>query len=256
MSSHQDNVEDRPRAAAKTLVSTLPLTLLLVIALVASAALVRMSTSAATPRLGQAIAPRQHTLPAEPQPFPGRAYDALQVVSVTAPSMHSATARLTLWTRAAVDKPWHEIGRPVSVDLGVGGLTADPREGKPATPLGSFTLTHAFGRAANAGHSISLSYRQLRPGDGWSSKPGPGYNALNRNGELYRGRNSWMRAAVLIDYNTHDPKQGAGSGFFLHVGDGQPTDGCIGLPLQPMLDLVGWLRPADHPRLLTGVVDR
>ncbi len=254
MSSQPNDADQRPPAAASAGATTLPLLLLLVVGLVAAVA-TRVPGSSASPKVRPAVVLRQSSLPAGPsQPFPGEAYRALQVVSVTAPSAGSSSARLVLWVRAGLGRPWRPVGEPVRVDLGDDGLTAHPREGKSATPLGSFTLTRAFGRAPNAGHDVALHYRRLQPGDGWTSKPGARYNTFNHNSdEMYRGRNGWMRAAVLINYNTADPRQGAGSGFFLHVGDGRPTNGCIGVPLRAMLHLLTWLRPDEHPRLVTGI---
>jgi L,D-peptidoglycan transpeptidase YkuD (ErfK/YbiS/YcfS/YnhG family) len=188
------------------------------------------------------------------QPFPGNAGDALQVVSVTAGALTSTTGRLQLWERAGLGSSWRPVGKPVPVHLGSAGMSPRPSEAFPATPLGSFTLTHAFGRDPNPAHRITLAYRQLQPGDGWSTAPGPTYNTLEHySNEMYAGRDGWMRAAVLIDYNTAHPVPGAGSGFFVHVGDTAPTDGCVGLPVRAMLGLIGWLRPAAHPRLVTAL---
>lgn len=179
-----------------------------------------------------------------------------QLVSVVAARPSSTTARLTLWERASGTSRWRPVGRPVIVRLGRAGLTRHPREGQQATPLGSFPLTHAFGRGSNDEQLLTrLPYRQLRPGDGWNTAPGRGYNRLGHTGELYAGRNSWARAAVLIDYNVISPKAGAGSGFFVHVAAGGPTRGCVGLPRAAMFRLLRWLDPAAHPRIVIAVRD-
>jgi L,D-peptidoglycan transpeptidase YkuD (ErfK/YbiS/YcfS/YnhG family) len=200
-------------------------------------------------------APARTVPSAEPaaQPFPGAVGDADQVVSVLAAHRTSRTGRLTLWRRGA-DGSWRRVGRSVPVRLGSAGLTKHPREGRPATPIGSFRLTRALGRDPQP--EVKLRYRQLRPGDGWNTAPGRGYNRLGRTGELWAGRNTWARAAVLIDYNVAHPRSGAGSGFFLHVAAGGPTNGCVGLPRRAMLHLLRWLDPARHPRVLIAVVPR
>jgi L,D-peptidoglycan transpeptidase YkuD (ErfK/YbiS/YcfS/YnhG family) len=188
--------------------------------------------------------------PAARAPFPGAVGDARQVVSVLAPHRTSRTGRLTLWHRTTAGA-WQRVGRSVPVRLGSAGLTTKPREGRPATPIGSFRLTHAYGRDRQP--AVRLTYHRLRPGDGWNTAPGPGYNRLGHTGELWAGRNSWARAAVLIDYNVTAPRAGAGSGFFLHVGSGGPTNGCVGLPAAAMIHLLRWLDPADHPRVVIAL---
>ena len=73
---------------------------------------------------------------------------------------------------------------------------------------------------------------------------------------MYLGRNGWMRAAVLIDYNTTDPEPRAGSGFFVHAWRTGHTDGCVGVPLAFAEHLLAWLTPADHPRVVLAVAPR
>ena len=63
--------------------------------------------------------------------------------------------------------------------------------------------------------------------------------------------------AVVIDYNTRNApggvRPGAGSAFFLHVTDGSPTAGCVSIPQADVLDVLRWLSPTDHPRIVIGV---
>lgn len=188
-----------------------------------------------------------------PTPFPGDPGDALQVVSVVAHDRRATTARVLLWQRPAVGQPWTLVAGPFTAHVGASGLTTHPREGFPATPIGSFGLTQAFGRDADTGGRITrLAYHRLRPGDGWSNAPRQ-YNRLARTGEMFLGRDGWMRLAVLIDYNTAHPRVGAGSGYFLHVAGGGPTDGCVALPLVQLRRVVAWLTPAGRPRIVTAI---
>ena len=39
--------------------------------------------------------------------------------------------------------------------------------------------------------------------------------------------------AVVIDYNRFPVRAGAGSAFFLHVTNGQPTAGCVAVAAAP-----------------------
>jgi L,D-peptidoglycan transpeptidase YkuD (ErfK/YbiS/YcfS/YnhG family) len=173
-----------------------------------------------------------------------------QVVSVVATDASRSTAWLTLWTRRSGSAPWRRDGAPIRVRLGAAGVTRHPREGLAATPLGTFPLTRALGRDTNAEQLVTrLPYHRLRPGDGWNTAPGAGYNRLGHTGELWAARNAWARAAVLIDYNVDHPRARAGSGFFVHVAAGGPTRGCVALPPTAMLHLLRWLDPAAHPRI-------
>jgi L,D-peptidoglycan transpeptidase YkuD (ErfK/YbiS/YcfS/YnhG family) len=210
------------------------------------------SRSPSAPRTGVIV---RHRAP-RPAPFPGAAGRTLQVVSVVATSSRARTARVTLWQRRAPGARWRRASPAAVAHVGADGLTRHPHEGRAATPLGSFALTRAFGRDADVGARITrMPYRQLRPGDGWSNARGH-YNRLGRTGEMFLGRDSWMRLAVLIDYNTVHPRYGAGSGFFLHVGGTSPTDGCVGLPLPTMRRMLAWLRPAARPRVVIALAPR
>ncbi len=131
-----------------------------------------------------------------------------------------------------------------------------------ATPIGSFTLTQAFGHDRNPG--TSLPYRQTTPADWWISQPGPLYNTMQNcasscsftqgdpNEHLYYEM-PYYTYAVVIDYNRSPVAQGAGSAYFLHVSVGQPTQGCISIPLDSLVNLMRWLTPTAHPRILIGV---
>jgi L,D-peptidoglycan transpeptidase YkuD (ErfK/YbiS/YcfS/YnhG family) len=161
---------------------------------------------------------------------------------------------------------WTQVGPAVDAHLGTAGLSAHPSESSTATPIGSYTLTQAFGSLPDPG--TSLPYRQTTPADWWISEPGLLYNTLQHcasncpfttgdpNEHLYYAV-PYYRYAVVIDYNTANSptgvRQGAGSAFFLHVTVGQPTQGCISIPESRLVELLRWLDPSTHPRILIGV---
>jgi L,D-peptidoglycan transpeptidase YkuD (ErfK/YbiS/YcfS/YnhG family) len=150
--------------------------------------------------------------------------------------------------------------------LGSDGLSTQPSETKSATPIGSFTLTRAFGRDADPG--TALPYRRTTPADWWISQAGPDYNTLQHcaagcaftqgspNEHLFY-ETPYYNYAVVVDYNTGNApggvRPGAGSAFFLHVTVGAPTQGCISIPQVRLIDLMRWLKPSAHPRILIGV---
>jgi L,D-peptidoglycan transpeptidase YkuD (ErfK/YbiS/YcfS/YnhG family) len=143
-------------------------------------------------------------------------------------------------------------------------MTPHPSESVSATPMGSFTLTEAFGRDPDPG--TELPYTRTTPDDWWISQPGPLYNTRQRcasgcgftlgdpNEHLYYVTPQYDYA-VVIDYNTPDSgqvRQGAGSAFFLHVAAGEPTAGCVAIDASALVRIMRWLAPADHPRILIG----
>jgi L,D-peptidoglycan transpeptidase YkuD (ErfK/YbiS/YcfS/YnhG family) len=190
---------------------------------------------------------------------------ATRVITVTARSTHSTTATLQAWNKAA-GGGWTKYGSAVTAHVGSDGLSAHPSESRSATPIGSFTLTQAFGHDADPG--TLLPYLHTNSSDWWISQPGRLYNTHQRcssNCSFRRGdpnehlyyETPYYNYAVVIDYNTRNApggvEQGKGSAFFLHVTDGAPTAGCVAIPQSKLLTIMRWLRPSAYPRILIGV---
>jgi L,D-peptidoglycan transpeptidase YkuD (ErfK/YbiS/YcfS/YnhG family) len=198
-------------------------------------------------------------------PLRFRTHHARQVITVVARSRSSTTARLQAW-RKVRGGGWVRRGPRIFAHIGSDGMTWHASEWKSATPMGSFTLTHAFGHNSNPG--TALPYLHTRPSDWWISQAGPLYNTLQRcssncpfnqgppNEHLYY-ETPYYNYAVVIDYNTRNApggvQQGKGSAFFLHVTVGQPTAGCVAIAQRQLVSIMRWLRPARHPRILIGV---
>lgn len=185
---------------------------------------------------------------------------ATQVLTVVATSSDSTSAALQAWTKAGGS--WARRGPAIHADIGNQGMTARAREGLDATPMGSFTLTEAFGRAGNPG--TRMPYFTTDLSDYWVADPAsPHYNTHYRcahtcpfdtsAGEnLYRVGYMYTHA-VVMDYNRFPVRKGAGSAFFLHVTEGRATTGCIAIPKPDLVSIMRWIDPAAHPRILVGV---
>jgi L,D-peptidoglycan transpeptidase YkuD (ErfK/YbiS/YcfS/YnhG family) len=195
-----------------------------------------------------------------PLPVPFDTGTARQVLTVIAPSTDSTTGRLQALTKTA--SGWQRFGPSIPAHLGSQGLSEHPSESLSATPIGSFTLTEAFGALADPG--TALPYFQTTPADWWISQAGPLYNTHQRcshkcaftqgpPNEHLRYETPYYNYALVIDYNRFPVRQGAGSAFFLHVTDGTPTAGCVSIPQQNLVAIMKWLDPAAHPRILIGV---
>jgi L,D-peptidoglycan transpeptidase YkuD (ErfK/YbiS/YcfS/YnhG family) len=200
-------------------------------------------------------------------PLHFRTHHARQVITVVARSRRSTTARLQAW-RKVRGGGWVRRGPRILAHIGADGMTWHASEWKSATPMGSYTLTRAFGHKRNPG--TALPYLHTRPSDWWISQAGPLYNTHQRcrsncpftqgppNEHLYY-ETPYYNYAVVIDYNTRNApggvRQGAGSAFFLHVhpsGSGA-TAGCVSIPQSTLVTLMQWLQPSAHPRILIGV---
>ena len=186
---------------------------------------------------------------------------ATKVITVVASSTRSTSATLQAWNRAP-GGGWLPFRAAVYAHVGSDGLTTTPSEGASATPIGSFGLTQAFGRAANPG--TALPYFVAGPQDWWVSDASsrvynthqicsaacPFNTAAGEN--LYQAGYVYTYA-VVIDYNRFPARAGAGSAFFLHVTDGGATAGCVSVPQATLVSLLSWLDPSAHPRILIGV---
>jgi len=190
--------------------------------------------------------------------------NAAQLLTVTAGSTSSTEGTLQAWRK--VSGGWRKVGEAAHAWLGADGLTSHASESRSATPIGSFTLTYAFGHDTDPG--TALPYRHTTPGDWWISQAGPLYNTMQScasNCSFTRGdpnehlyyETPYYNYAVVIDYNTRNApggvRQGAGSAFFLHVSVGAPTAGCISIEQDRLIGLLRWLTPRAHPRILIGV---
>jgi L,D-peptidoglycan transpeptidase YkuD (ErfK/YbiS/YcfS/YnhG family) len=51
----------------------------------------------------------------------------------------------------------------------------------------------------------------------------------------------------VIAYNRHPIVPGKGSAIFLHVSSGQPTAGCVSIPVADLLRVLRALRPSLRP---------
>ena len=262
----------RPRptttlALAASSVATLTATLLTAPAAHAATAL-PAPTGAARPSGTAVQSPSAAQQPAAVRgralPLHFRTHHARRVLTVVAGSKSSTTATLRAW-RKARGGGWIQVGHAVRAYIGSQGMTRHTSESKSATPIGSFTLTHAFGHNTNPG--TRLPYLKTRPSDWWISEPGRLYNTHQRcrsncpftqgspNEHLFY-ETPYYNYAVVIDYNTRNSptgvRQGKGSAFFLHVSVGEPTAGCVAIPRRRLVHIMRWLKPRSHPRILIG----
>ncbi len=180
-----------------------------------------------------------------------------QVITVEASSPLSKRAVLRTW-RLARDGHYVQVFPPVVAWVGVNGVRPT-REGLGRTPVGTFTMTEAFGNQANNG--TRLPYVHVGPDDWWDENPAsPRYNRLvvslvspgGASENLYDAGVAYAHA-VVINYNVNPVVKGAGSGFFLHVSFGAATEGCVAIPEDRLDQIMRWLNPSAHPVISINV---
>ncbi len=210
--------------------------------------------------------PPTTTAPKTPAPAPDFGIpvslgNATQLITVSAPSKASTVGTLRAWEKT-VGGAWRVVYGPVTANLGSAGI-GPASESYSRTPLGTFTLTEAFGALANPG--TALPYHVTGPNDWWvSDVNAPSYNTMQtcakascpfntRLAEHLQTITPYYDYAVVMDVNRSPVVKGGGSAFFLHVTVGRPTEGCIAIDKATLVKIMRWLKPAAHPRIATGI---
>ncbi|MDD2858839.1 MAG: L,D-transpeptidase family protein [Candidatus Nanopelagicales bacterium] len=206
-----------------------------------------------------------------------------QVVLVTGPSTRAT--RGTLRRFARVQGAWTPVGAPSPVLLGRSGLVDGSRrvQSSGTTPMGTYRLASAFGRAADPGSR--LPYVRVDRDDAWTYNPQvpSTYNLFQSAARSWAGygryvEHLWQMGpqydyVVTTDFNeppVASVRRGAdgvrrtsqpsdtrrGGGIFLHVSKGEPTAGCVSMPRAAMRTLVTWLDPASNPVVVITTTSR
>jgi L,D-peptidoglycan transpeptidase YkuD (ErfK/YbiS/YcfS/YnhG family) len=173
-------------------------------------------------------------------------------------------ARLVPLERAHPTGRWQPVGPGVPVVLGRAGLApAGPglpakREGDGATPVGTFPLVRAFGRAS--AFPTRLPYLPLTPVI--EAVDDPASRFYNRIVDRRAVKNpDWKSAekmlrddglydlGVVVGFNPAPAVPGRGSCIFLHIwkSPASTTSGCIAMARPDLERLVRWLDPAARP---------
>ena len=149
---------------------------------------------------------------------------------------------------------WLEAGgRRWRCALGRGGIRRDKREGDGATPVGSFALRRLLYRRDRLGEApaTALPAAAMARDDGWCDDPAD--TAYNRqvtlpftasHEKLWRD-DGLYDVVVVLGHNDEPPVPGLGSAIFLHVArpDYGPTEGCVALALEDLLELLARCGP-------------
>jgi D-alanyl-D-alanine dipeptidase len=205
---------------------------------------------------------------------------ATEIIVVTTPDWNAVGGTLRRYERRGPHQKWVQAGETVTVVVGKAGLgwgsgmvsadvlgiqdISDPskREGDGKAPAGVFTLSRAFGYAAQPLPGLKMPYVPLTQSiecvddaksrfynqvvDRHSASPDwTSSEQMLRQDDLYR----W---GIVVDHNSNPAEPGAGSCIFLHIwrGPGQGTVGCTAMPQEQLESILAWLDRARKPLLV------
>ncbi len=139
--------------------------------------------------------------------------------------------------------------------LGKGGVRADKRESDGATPRARMALRRVFYRPDRmARPATKLPTEALAPEDGWCDDPrSVDYNrrivlpCAARHEKLWRDDRIYD-VVVELGWNDAPVEKDRGSAIFLHVAraDYAPTEGCVALALDDLLELLRTIPRGVH----------
>ncbi|OBI96816.1 L,D-transpeptidase family protein [Mycobacterium asiaticum] len=172
--------------------------------------------------------------------------NATQVVSVV--STGGSNAKMDIYQRTAAG--WQALKTGIPTHVGSAGMAPQAKSGYPATPMGVYSLDSAFGTAPNPGGG--LPYTQVGPNHWWSGDDhSPTFNSMQvcqkaqcpfNTGESENLQIPQYKHAVVMGVNKNKVP-GGGAAFFFHTTDGGPTEGCVAIDDDTLVQIIRWLRP-------------
>jgi L,D-peptidoglycan transpeptidase YkuD (ErfK/YbiS/YcfS/YnhG family) len=150
-------------------------------------------------------------------------------------------------------------GRAFRCALGRGGIVLDKAEGDGGTPAGTYPLRRVLFRPDRLERApvTGLPVEAISAGLGWCDDPthqdynrqvalpfSASHETLWRDDALYD-------VIVILGHNDDPPVPGKGSAIFLHVArpDYGPTEGCVALALENLLEVLATCGPGDRIRI-------
>ena len=147
-------------------------------------------------------------------------------------------------------------GRITRCALGKGGViaAADKREGDGKSPLGVWAIRRVLFRPDKGGRpETRLPTKALERDDGWCDAPGdPAYNRAVKLPHPASAEQMWREDDVydlvcILAHNDDPPVPGLGSAIFMHLARPgyEPTEGCVALSREDMLELLSLAKLGD-----------
>ena len=134
------------------------------------------------------------------------------------------------------------------------GCDTDKHEGDGKTPVGVYEIRRGFG--LNTPPAVSIDYTQLQGGEQWvDDVDSTRYNQWVtkdttpvdwKSAEDLTSETVAYKYVAVIEYNTDNIVNGAGSAIFLHCSKGRPTSGCISVSEDAMVKILGLIKPGTR----------
>jgi L,D-peptidoglycan transpeptidase YkuD (ErfK/YbiS/YcfS/YnhG family) len=179
---------------------------------------------------------------------------------IFATNRDSSSVLVTLHAVERNDGVWHLVFPTFTGSIGEMGFAAidHKREGDGRSPSGIFPLGIAFGYDPSV--VTKMPYRQATNDDFWvDDVDSEDYNQWVKgepnaaSWEKMKRDDDQYKYGVVIEYNMNPIVKGKGSAIFLHVWNGgDSTLGCVSMPEEMVLEILGWLDPAKKPLIIMG----
>jgi len=179
---------------------------------------------------------------------------------IFATNRNSSSSVVTIRTVERNEGAWLIVFPEFAGSIGEMGFAAigDKREGDGKSPSGVFPLGFAFGYDPSV--ETKMPYRQATEDDFWvDDANSEDYNRWIKgepkaaSWEKMKRDDDQYKYGVVIEYNMSPIVRGKGSAIFLHVWkDGGATLGCVSMPEEMVLRILGWLDPAKKPLIIMG----
>lgn len=154
------------------------------------------------------------------------------------------------------DNVFAAAGQSWRCALGRSGIVpaSGKREGDGASPAGIWPVRRALWRADRLERpQTALPLQAINPDDGWCDAPdNPAYNRPVRlpwpaSHETMTRTDGLYDVVVVLGHNDNPPVPGMGSAIFLHCAaeDYKPTEGCVALARNVMLELLAGMTTAS-----------
>ncbi len=173
-------------------------------------------------------------------------------------------ARVSFWVRTTGSCSFTKMFLTTTGRIGYGGTTDGKtrKQGTGTTPLGTYTMTEAFGNAAEPG--MWLPYHRVKKGDYWvEDNASRYYNSLRNvsqggfraglaasdddSSEYLPSYQTQYAYSVVINFNRAPDVRKAhrGAGIFLHVKGSGATAGCVSITRSQLLTVLAYLHSGD-----------
>lgn len=180
-----------------------------------------------------------------------------QLIVITNKSISSYIAVCNVYEK--IDGQWKYVWKNLYAVTGKNGMSYNRHEGDKTSPAGIFTITQAFGIAANPG--TKMPYRVVQEDDWWA---GDSLHPATYNTWQKAPSTGWRESesehlidiplykyAMVIDFNTARIPY-IGSAIFFHIApySGGGTAGCIGVKESDLVKLMKWIDPKKNPKII------